>query len=319
MANETTTITLNDLTHTALIEPVMILALSEQPGIANRVCREFNLVGKPAIAASIPTETSWWGSPGAASDESVDTEFDAAQGVALGNTAFSTGQVTITPSEYGVAALMTDNVGEDSVIDFFNHSMRRMLHVLTLAMDVDLLALLGSLSNSVGTTNTDLSVANMISAQQGVRTRGAVADSTAYILENYQAANLETALSAASTSVATYALATDRLIGYAPTADHGMSSIRHSMNFRGAPVYVTGLTVTANAAVDAVGAFICPTSAFNDANGSTVFGCAWKRLPRFEAQRQAKLRSTDLVMTARWGVAELQDGAGTAIITNAAA
>ena len=319
MAAETTTTTLNDLTHSSLVEPVIILALSEQPGIANRVCREFNIVGKPTNAISIPVETSWWGTAGSTADEGVDTEFDATQATALGNTSFATSAVTITAAEYGVAAALTDNVAEDSVIEFFNHSMGRMLHALMLAMDVDMLGLLASLSNVVGTTNVDITVANMISAQQGVRVRGAIADSTCYVLGNYQSQILETALSTASTSAAVYALATDRLIGYAPTADHGMGPLRHNMSFRGAPVYVTGLGVTANAGVDEVGGFFCPSSAYNDASGSTTFGCAWKRLPFFETQRQAKLRATDLVMSARWAVAELQDGSGTALINNAAA
>ena len=43
----------------------------------------------------------------------------------------------------------------------------------------------------------------------------------------------------------------------------------------------------------------------------------WKRMPRFETQRFAKLRATDLVMTARAGFSKLQDGTTTAIITRA--
>ena len=320
MANETTTTTLNDLTHTSLIEPVMIAALSESPGIANFICRQFNMLGLKSNALSIPTETSWWGTAGQSAEAGVDTEFDQTEGTAIGNTAMSTGAVTLTCAEYGVAAAQTDNVAEDSVIDFYNHTMKRMLHVLTLAMDADLMVLFASLSNVVGTTNTDLSVANMISAHQGVRQRGAVTDSAVYVLDHYQAANLETALSSASTSVATYALSSDRLIGYAPTADHGLNSpLRHAMNFRGLPVFVSGLGTTANATVDVVGALVCASSAVSDSSGATTLGCGWKRMPRFEAQRQAKQRATDLVMSARFGVTELQDGSGAAIITNAAA
>ena len=69
--------------------------------------------------------------------------------------------------------------------------------------------------------------------------------------------------------------------------------------------------------VDEVSAFVCPTSANNDATGSTSHAMVWKRMPRFETQRFAKLRATDLVMTARAGFSKLQDGTTTAIITRA--
>jgi hypothetical protein len=318
MANETTTSTADDLVHASLIQPAIILALSEQPGIAMRVCREFNLIGQSTVAAKIPTETSWWGS---ANDDGagVDGEWDATQGTALSNTAFSTGSVTCTPTEYGVAGAFTDNLNEDSIsgVDFLSHVTGRMLHVLTLAMDDDFLALLASLSNSVGSSGVDLTAAQTIAAQQGLRTRGANADSFLYIMDNQQVSDLEGVLIAASTSVATFALAADRLIGYAPDGGHGMAPTREVMKFRGAPVIASGLTDTANAAADVVGACICPSSAYNDASGATTFGMSWKRLPRLETQRQAKLRALDVVMTARAGFVELQDGSGTAIITDA--
>lgn len=316
MANEITTTTLDDLTNATLVEPVIIYALSEQPGLW-RLCREFNLIGKPTLAAKIPTETSWWGS---ADDDgaSVDTEFDGTQATALSNTSTSTGSVTCTPAEYGVAHALTDNVAEDSVpIEFITQQSMRMLHVLSLAMDDDFIALFASLSNSVGTTTVDLTVSQMIAAQQGIRTRGAVADAICYVLDNQQAFDVETALSGANAAAAIYALAADRLINYAPTADNGMGASRQVMTFRGAPVFATGLTDTANAGADVVGACFCPSTANNDSTGATTFGMAWKRLPRFETQRQAKLRATDLVMTCRAGFVELQDGSGTKIVTDA--
>lgn len=317
MANEITTTTLDDLTNASLVQPVLIYALSEQPGIAMRMCREFNLIGQPTLAAKIPTETSWWGS---ANDDGagVATAFNGTEATALSNTAVSTGSVTCTPAEYGVAHALTDNVGEDTVaIDVVDHVMMRDLHVLTLAHDDDFLALLASLSQVVGTSGVDLTIVQLVAAQTGIRTRGAVADRVEYILDNQQASDIEAALLATNAAAAIYALSADRLIGYTPASDQGMSTNRQIMSFRGMPVTSTGLTDTANAGADVVGACICATSAVNDASGATTFGMAWKRLPRFETQRQAKLRGTDLVMTERVGFVELQDGSGTGIVTDA--
>lgn len=321
MANETTTSSLDDFTHTSLIEPTVILALTEQAGFVTRNFREFSAIGKPTNAIKIPTQTSWWGSP---NDDGagVDTELNATEGTALGNTQVASGGVTITCAEYGVASALTDNVGEDSVLDgmeMLNFVTGPMILALGLALDSDGIALLASLSNSVGTSGAALTIAQAIAAQQGLRVRGANADAVMYLLDNEQALDIETELQSANAAAAVFALSADRLIGYAPTADNGMGASRHVMNFRGIPVVTSGLTQTANTGADVVGACFCPSTAYNDASGATTFGYAWKRLPRFETQRQAKGRSTDLVMTMRAGVAELQDGSGTKIVTDAPA
>ncbi len=317
MANETTTTSLNDLTNSALVEPVVIAALSEQPGMAIRFCREFSLIGKPTNALTIPTETSWWGTP---NDDGagVDDNFDGAEGTAIGNTQIASGSKTLTCAEYGVAHALTDNVKEDSALDgmeLLNLITGRMLHALQLALDDDFIALFASLSNSVGTTNTDLTIAQTIAAQQGLRTRGAVADAVVYVLDNEQALNIETELQSSNAAAAVFALSADRVISYAPTPDNGMGAQRQIMAFRNFPVFTSGLTDSDG--TDVTGACFCPTSAYNDASGATTFGIGWKRIPRFETQRQAKGRSDDLVMTMRAGVCELQDGSGTKIATDA--
>lgn len=317
MALETTTTSLNDLTHSSLIEPTVIMALSEQPGLAIRMCREFSLIGKATNAIAIPKQTAYWGSPNDAG-AGVDTEFNATEGTALGNTQISTGVATLTCAEYGVAHALTDNVSEDSVIDgleLLNLITGMMLHSLQLALDDDFVALFASLSNSVGTTNTDLSIAQTIAAQQGVRVRGAVCEGVVYVLDNEQVLNIETGLQATNAAAAIFALSADRVISYAPTGDNGLSAMRQVMTFRNSPVYACGLTDSDG--TDVTGACFVPTSAFNDASGATTFGLGWKRLPRFEQQREAKLRANDLVMTMRAGVVELQDGSGTKIATDA--
>ena len=317
MANETTTTTLDDLTHASLIEPYLIAALSEQPGLY-RFCKEFDLRGKSTKALDIPVETSWWGSPDD-NGAGVDTEFNASEATVLSNTAVSTSKVTITAAEYGVAIEVTDNVEEDSVdgLDLMLRLEQRMLHVLSLAMEDDFLALFASLSNGVGTSGSDLTVAQLLDAITGIRIRGAVADSLVGVLDNVQATDIQSALIATNAAAAVFALSADRIINYNPSADRGLSAQRQVATFAGVPMFTSGLTDTANAGADVVGAVFTPSTAFNDSAGHVTFGMAWKRLPRFEMERNAKLRTTDLVMTCRWGVAEMTDGSGTKIVTDA--
>jgi hypothetical protein len=318
MSQETTTTSLNDLTNSALVQPVVIAALSEMPGLW-KLSREFApLTDQATSAASIATETSWWGS---ANDDGagVDTEMNATEGTDLSNTQAATGTVTVTAAEYGVAMEVTDNVVEDSVrgIDVFNWLEGRHLHAINLAMTDDFIALFASISNSVGSSGSDLTVIQAIAAQQGVRVRGAVSDTSIYVLDNEQQLNLDTALLATSTSMAVYALAADRVIGFSTSPDNGMGAMRNTMSLRNFPAYTSGLTDLANASADVVGCFFCGTSAANDANGATTFGHIWKRLPRLETDRIIIGRSTLMVTTAKWGCAELQDGSGSAIITDA--
>ncbi len=314
MANETTTSTLDDLTNSSLVQPLMIAALSEQPGIAVRNCREFDLTGQPTNAAKIAVEHSYWGS---ANDRGagVATAFNATEATALSNTAFSTDSVTCTAAEYGVATQLTDNTQEDSVsgVALLQRFMARMLSVLQLAIDDDYIALFSGLSQSVGVSGSAATVAQMLAAMQGIRTRGAVTDSVAYVLGNVTTNYIESALTTGT--AAQFAMAADRVINYMAGANYGLDKNRQVMLFRGAPVTSTGLTDTANAGADEVSACVCATSQFSDDSGATTHGIAWKRFPRFETQRQAKARGTDIVMTARAGLVELQDGSGTNITT----
>lgn len=319
MANEISTSSVASFTNSGLVQPVVILALSEQPGLAIRMCREFNAVNQKTTSIKIPTQTSYWGTPNDRG-AGVATAFNGTEAVGLGNTGVSAGSVTITPAEYGVAHALTDNVAEDSAIDavyVMDLLMATMLNVLQLALDDDYIALYASLSNTSGVTNTTLTVASMINAQQSIRIRGTNAEALCYILDNKQSQDLEAALVASSTSAAVYALSADRLIGYQPTQSQGMGPARQIMAFRNYPVYSTGLTDNANGTTDVLGACVCPTTAYNDASGATSHALAWKRMPRFETQRQAKGRSVDIVMTMRAGVATLQNGSGQQLLSKA--
>lgn len=318
MANEITTTSHNDITNPTLAVPFIVRVLSEKPGLW-RLCKEWDLTGdfaSPAVV--IPKEVSFWGSP----DDNgvgVDSEFDASEGADLSNTAVTTSGVTITPGEYGVALEVTKNVEEDSLsaIDLYGLLEERMVHVISLAMTFDFLALFASLSNSVGVSTTDLTIAQMIAAQRNLRTRGTDADAIVYVLDNQQANDVEDQLVAQNAAAAVFALSADRLIGYSPTSDNGMGAGRQVMTFRNAPVFTTGQCSTANSGEDVVGACFAPSTAYNDASGATTFGMAWKRLPMIETDKIVLGRSTQLVASARAGFGELQDGSGTGITTDA--
>ena len=319
MSAETTTTSTTGAINASLVQPTVILALSERPGIAVRVCREFNGVGQPASALKIPKQTSYWGSP-ADAGAGVDTEFNGpGEAVDASNTEFALTSVSITPAEYVVAHQVSQTTSEDIGIDdaaLLSLMTGSMLSVLQLALDDDLIGLFASLSQGVGATTVDFSLANALDATHGIIRRGANCDAMEYVLDPEQVANVRTAILSAAASTAVYNASADRMIDFQRT-DGATRGAGRVMQLDGCLVTMSGLTDTANAGADVVGAAICPSTAQNHATGATTFGLGWKRLPQLEQERHAKSRSTDIVMSMRAGVAELQDGSGTSITSDA--
>ncbi|MBK7077154.1 MAG: hypothetical protein IPH44_33170 [Myxococcales bacterium] len=321
MSNESTTTSLASLTHASLVQPVLIKALSEKSGLY-RYARQFDLRSQATAAAKIPTQTAWWGTP-ADHGAAIDTELNATEGQALGNTQQSASSVTVTATEFGVQMAVTDQVAEQSLsgIDVMGAISGSMLSAMLLAWESDYLTLASSLSNSVGTTNTTATIAIMVSAQTGLRTRGVDADAIAYILDNVAGNAIETAFTATNAAAAVYSFAADRILAWNPANDNGMGGNRQIATFRGYPVTTTGLTITANSAVDANSMCVCPSTAYNDASGATTHAMAIKRLPRLRSDASSATaigsRSTIMVLDSMVGFGEIQDGAGTYILAKA--
>lgn len=316
MAAESTTTTINDFTYSAVISTFIMATLAEH-SLPMTWCKEFNLIGQPSNSVDVGYFDSVYGS---AEDNGagVDTEYDQTEATPLGNTAIATSKYTLAAAEYGIAVELTDNVGEDSIsgVDMMNKIQAHQQRALALAWTKDFVDLFSSVSNSVGTTTSALTVAQMLSAQVGPRKRGVLADDgLAYVLENNQVDNLEAELISTNAAAAVYAAGADRLLGVGAGPNNGMGSSRHVLSFRGYPVYASGMNPTANSGDDVVGCLFTPDGPNNGPYAS--FGNVIKRAPRLEPDRSAKGRSSDLVLTMRMAPGELKDESATAIITDA--
>lgn len=315
MANETTTTTANDLTYSAVIEPVL-MAVAMDIAEFMPMCRELSLIGKPSNAIDVPRPQSDFGTPGDRG-AAVDTEFNTTEGVTLSNVDWGTDKVTGTAAEYGVQMEVTDNVQEDSIdgIDVWDAIETSMMSCLILAINDDICALFQGLTASVGATGVDATVANMLAMQVGIRTRGWRArDGVVYVLDNQFADDVEAQLISTAANQAVFAASADRLLGYQPSANNGLDN-GQVMSFRGYPVWATGLTDSANAGADVVSACFTPAGPQN--NVAATFGLVWKRMFRLEFDRDISKRSTKAVLTARCSPFELTDGSGTKAVTDA--
>ena len=315
MANESTTTTLNDVYYSAIISPLMH-DYAHDWLVLTPFLKEFSLVGAASSAVDVWSLASDLGTVGA-NGAGFDTEFNGSEGTDLSNTALDTNKVTLTASEFGVMRTLTDNVSEDSIdgIDWLRLIVADSTRILMLALEDDACALLASFSNTAGTSGVDLTVAQTLAAQVGIRNRGVRApDGVVYVLDDEQVDNLEAALIANSTSMGVYAMAQDRILGVGAGPNNGMGN-GHVLSFRGYPVFSTGVTDTANAGADVAGACFVPSTPANDS--FAALGIVWKRMFRLETERNASLRATEYVATMRAGVGELLDAAGTSIITDA--
>lgn len=316
MSNETTTTTLNDITYSAWIEPSFLDYAYDWVVAQQFFTRKYSLVGKPSKTIQIPRLASDMGTVGNGGS-GVATAYNGTEGSDLSNVALDTDNVQVSVSEYALLRTVTDNVGEDSVngLDLMNTAVADAARILMTALEDDCVGLFSSLSNSVGTTTADLTIAQAIAAHVGIRKRGYRAtDPLVYVLDEQQIDDLEAALLNTNAAAAIYAGAADKLLGVDRTTNNGHGN-GHVMNFRGYGVYTSGLTDTANSGADVVGACFTPWSAGNAPH--VTFALVDKRPFRVEPQRDASLRASEMVFSMRVGAGEVTDGSGTAIITDA--
>lgn len=317
MANEITTTAANDIVNTEAITQAF-LDYASDVAVATPLFRYWpDLITRgssktlqvPNLSGTVPTadDNGAW----------ADTEFDATEGTALSNSALSTGSVTVTVGEYGLMHTVTDNVGEDSAIagQFMAAMVANAARVIQGAIEVDACALFAGLSNSVGSSGVNITIAQAVSMLDGIRNRGFhPMDGVAFVFDNVTWADIRDLLIATGTSWAVYQPAADRFLGAAPSGDQGLATGLVG-SFLGMPCWVTGQTPTANAAADVVSACFVPSSPGNDS--SSTFGLADKRPLRLETMRHPEGRGEKFVFSRRCGVFEQIDGSGTKAVTDA--
>lgn len=317
MANEVTTTTANDIVSTEAIAQAF-LDYAADVAVATPLFRywpdllaqgQTKTLNVPNLSGTVPTadDNGAWG----------DTEYDATEGTALSNAALSTGSVTVTVGEYGLMHTVTDNIGEDSAIagQFMAQMVANAARVIQGAIEVDACALFAGLSNSVGSTGVNITIAQAVSMLDGIRNRGFhPMDGLAFVWDNVTWADLRDLLIATGSSMAVYASAADRFLGAAPAGDQGLSAGLVG-SFLGMNSWITGQTPTANSAADVVSAAFVPSSPGNDS--CSTFGFVDKRPLRLETQRYPEGRGEKFVFSRRCGVFEQIDGSGTKAVTDA--
>lgn len=226
-----------------------------------------------------------------------------AEGVDLANTAAQPSSVTITAAEVGLMLTPTDLSNKHSTWNV-NEVTALGKRAFVEKWDTDIAALFAGFSSVVGTTNVVISLANYLSAIFTLELAKAPGRYAAG-LHTKQVHDLRTALIAA---------------GGAIFGSGNVNAIASLLNASGnealkgelfsVPVYGSTVVPTANAGVDRAGGM------FGIGEDSPI-GFLWADPLQIEMERNASLRATEIVGVSVYGLAEIVDSRGVAIITKA--
>lgn len=289
----TTTTTLTELQYAEFINPA-ILSYAVDYTVAAPYMNWLDLRGRGTNVGSFPRwilDTT----------EDLANESTDATSVALETTA-----VNVTGAEIAIFRRITDAAVESTIIStaLWDFLITDSATLCAVSLDDDIVALYASLANSVGTSGSDLTLANMVEAQAKVRInkmRGRLV----YILDDQQASDYQAAQAAATSTTINGMMA--------PSVSGGTDSA-YLGTFFGAEVWQTGLCDTANTGANVVGACYIR----GDTNPrSAPFGAVLTRDVTTEWDRDVPSRATLFCATAKWGVGEVADEGGVKIVTDA--
>jgi len=298
MATETTKTSLTEIVNSEFIAQVLLDYAADKI-VVYPMTRVQSLAGLSAGTASFP---AWEKDAG----EDVTTEGTTT----LSNVELQTTETaTITAAQVGILREVTDYAmavntqGESGLMSFI---VRDGAYLCTEMLEDDLCALFASASTSVGQTGTDLSVANFIEAMSKLDIAKARGRKVA-VLHAQQASDLRTAVAASTATVfANAATGAQNILNAASDGYVG--------ELFGVPIWLTNLADTANTGADVVG------SMFIDANSNpscTPYGVALLWEPRMKSLVLPDQVSTQIAITAAYGVGEILDYAHVKIVTDA--
>jgi len=210
------------------------------------------------------------------------------------------GKADITVGEVGAVLEPTDLSVETSGITPEEYADRGA-KAIRQKMESDLCGLFTGVTQSVGTTNTELSLDTLIKAIETLETAD---DEGPYfgVLAPRQVGAYRRAIAGASGSQAS--------IYATGLVDPRIKAIPGFVgDFLGVPLFRSTHVPKANANVDFVGCFF----------SVEAFGMATLRDVRVEAERNAKARSTAMVATSVYGVGEIEEARAVKIISKVAA
>ncbi len=222
-----------------------------------------------------------------------------AEGTELTNTALTSDSVTLTASEIGFMATITDVLEVSDIPAAHGARLRQIGRSLGDKLDIDICALLDGFSTAVGATTVNISLANLLDAIYNLEVNDAAGlGNLVSVLHPRQTADIRTELEADSASI--YFGKSDKSITKASNGFFG--------NWFDIDIFQSTNVPTANGGADRAGGVFVQDYAL---------GMATKWAAKVETMRWAPIRGVVLVATAMYGVGEVEDSAGVECVTDA--
>ncbi len=287
--NETNTTSYNDVSYSAIITDQVLDALMAAV-VTPPMMDFYDLSGQASLAVDIPKAQ--------ALSASALTE-----GTEVLNTQISSDKVTLTAAEIGVQITVTDVLEMSDIPAAHGARLRTLGRSLADKLDVDITALYASFANVVGTTTVDLALANLLDGIFNLEVNNATANGPFVgVLHPRQIADLRDAIDAES-GVAYSDVAGERANVLGPGGGPGFFG-----SWYGIPFWTSTNVPTANAAADRAGGIFV---------SGYALGLVQKWAAKVEVMRWPPIRGFVLTAHMNYGVGEIQDLAGTAVITDA--
>ena len=272
----TNTTTLNDLLPSIVAEALFV---ASEKSIMRGLVRNYTLSAGQGKTVTVPIYPK-------------QTAAALTEGTAPSFTAVSTDGATLTVSEVGLTAQISDLAIMASASNVVADIGRLFGEAIARKMDADLLAKFDTFSGYVGGVSTTATPALIFQAIAKLRSAGYdTANDCAIVLHP------NVAYDVASTLTSTFA---------APASMVGNDALRNGFMglLGGVPVYQSSLVGATSASGGASGDYAC--GIFH----KDALGLAMMQDIRIESQREATKRGFDIVGSAIYGVGELYDGAG---------
>ncbi len=283
--NPTTTTTFDDVSYTAIITDEVkdaLMATVVTPALLDF----YDLAGEASKAVKVPKADKF-------------TAASVAEGTELTNTALTSTSITITASEIGIQATITDVLDLSDIPAAHGARLKQLGRALGDKLDVDICALFSGFSTGVGSTTVNIALSDLLDAIYNLEVNDAAGlGSLVGVLHPRQTADLRTELEADAGSIYT---------GTGPSA-LSKAMAGYFGSWFGIDIFQSTNVPTANAGADRAGGVFVRDYAL---------GMAQKWAAKVETMRWAPIRGWVLVATAMYGVGEVEDSAGVNVTTDA--
>ena len=279
-----TTSTLTQELYANIVQSALY-TMNEQ-SLIRPLVRNYDMTGTPGLVAQVPIYPAL-----SASGLTEGTDISTP-------TSFDTTSKTITATEKGVMVTLTDLSAESANEDVAAAIGRQIGSAMAEKVDTDLAALFSGFSNTVNKTSNAVTVQDIFKAAAILRNNKANQNGAfVCVLHPYQAYDLKNQLTNAGS-----------------TMSHALSDVGNNALLNGFVGRIAGVDIFESTVVtggDSAGAYYGAVMT-QDALGYMV-----KRNMRIEEQRDASLRATEIVGSMAYGVSEIFDAYGVAIISDA--